>query len=417
MSSFSKIKAIESDSDFCQSIDHWVELALSKGSDSLKSLLLNLPGVDPGEAIASLNRLYTSNLISKQILSKLEGSLADAKPSNPAPISDEIRQFHPEHPLDYEWYFTQETQQLVHKHIGELAVPAGTILCLGCPTVFDSGRRLASKSKYVLWDKNVIDHGELWDVGTSHGILSTDTEKAAAAIIDPPWYNEYHQLFLWTALQQVRQGGHILVSFSPEGTRPSARTDLNEFLKWSSLAGAELLQHHQGYLSYRSPLFETNAFKARGLQGVPLDWRKGDLLVFEKRATPNVDLPKVLGKDASWKEFRVGKTRFKLQNTASDAPSTLIVPVGPTEILPSVSARYPKRKEANLVTSGNRFYRAQQTSDLLRIFEDDILTMTPEQLSRARLPDSLCKLTLQLKAIIESEDEEAKQYMSNIHGL
>jgi len=121
-------------------------------------------------------------------------------------------------------------------------------------------------------------------------------------------------------------------------------------------------------LRYGTPFFETNAMQAAGAP-VTNDWRLGDLAVFRRTAGECGPRP-TLDREPVWTERSLGLTRFKMQETASTGfASPVLRSIIPGDVLPSVSRRDPRRKDANIWTSGNRIFGCDGTATLTTIID------------------------------------------------
>jgi hypothetical protein len=328
-----------------------------------------------------------------------------------------------EHPLDFEWLFTKEGQNVILRELrGACRGGGGTVLCLGCPTLFDRGKSLIPEQQFVLWDKNASSLGQMSE---AHSLADIDLRHeplpslaAVAAVLDPPWYNDFYRLFLWAALRNVCVGGNILLSFPPEGTRPSAARDLADIITWGRNAGAELVSQRRGCLPYRSPLFEVNALAAGGLTAVPLDWRRGDLIVFRKTAAIQVARPVIPELEAHWREFRFGCVRLRIRKGEDGLSSRMLRAVGKRAVLPSVSTRFPRRHLANVVTTGNRFFHITSPNSMSACC-DDLSSCFQGIVGDGRSPTALdtCAAPLQLRRLIARERREATEYFTHVDGL
>jgi hypothetical protein len=325
--------------------------------------------------------------------------------------------------LDFEWLFTSAGQNVILSELRE-ASPSdgGMVLCLGCPTLFDRGKNLFPEQQFVLWDKNASSLGQIHE---AHALLDIDLRHgplpalcATAAVLDPPWYNDFYKLFIWAALRNVVPGGHILLSFPPDGTRPSAARDREDIVQWTTDAGAELISHRRCCLPYRSPLFEANALAAGGLFSVPLDWRRGDLLVFRKAASVQVARPLISELEAQWTEHRFGCVRVRIRTGEEAPPSRALRPIGKSAVLPSVSTRFPKRNLANLVTTGNRFFHITSAIQMSKTCRElSWCSDSRDGVTHSSNSSGLSEVPLQLKRLIARERREAAEYFAQVDGL
>ena len=415
------LPGLEHDPDFLDRIDQWVETA-AREQPTAEEFLKALPGVWPGEAVASLRRQESQGRLPRKLRTNIEATLRRPPTIRPAVVTTSHPSRILEHPLDFEWLFTRAGQDVILRELQQDHPDGnGPVLCLGCPTLFERGRRLMPERSFVLWDKNASTLGQLSE---AHSLAAIDLRHeltpeltVSAAVIDPPWYNDFVRLFLWSALRNLRPGGMVLMSTPPEGTRPSAAHDLVRIIRWAEDAGAELVSHQCCHLAYRSPLFEVNALAATGLASVPLDWRRGDLVKFRKRAAVHVDRPSIELTVEPWSEYRIGSLRWRLRTDEDAVSSHPLRTVWKSTVLPSVSARFHPRYLANFVTSGNRFF---QTAFPERVAEfccalDGRPTIDPhlqETVGPTNLP-----APPRLARLVAGEQREAEDYFNRIDGL
>jgi len=412
----------EVDPGFLGRIDDWVEKA-AIAQPSADEFLALLPGVWPVEAVESLKRLEKRRRLPRRYRSVIEGTLrGPCHRREPAAALETPPRFL-EHPLDFEWLFTREAQNVILRELRGACLGSGsTVLCLGCPTLFDRGKNLIPEQQFVLWDKNASSLGQMSE---AHALADIDLRReplpsfaAVAAVLDPPWYNDFYRLFLWAALRSVCVGGNILLSFPPEGTRPSAARDRVDLIQWARQAGAELISQRRGCLPYRSPLFEVNALVAGGFSAVPLDWRRGDLLVFRKEASFQVARPLIPELEAHWEEHHFGCIRLRVRSGEEGASSRLMRAVGKRAVLPSVSTRFPRRNLANVVTTGNRFFHITSPayiSDVCRSLSSRFEERDCDLCSA--IPLESPGVPIQLSRLIAREWREAAEYFTQIDGL
>jgi hypothetical protein len=272
---------------FHNKVDAWTSALVKGRSVPFGELLNALPGVFPSDVIASIRRLDKSGILPPGYLATLDRSVR-TRSANVAGVElPEFKKEYLEHPLDFEWLFTKDANFTISQKLRRILAPGqGTILCLGCPSFYAFARTALPEYQLLLCDKNATSVGQLSESGRIAQIDLTrqpiPAQTADAAVIDPPWYNDFYKLFIWGALERLKPGASILLSFPPEGTRPSAANDLKEVIRWYQNAGAELIEHCPGILPYRSPLFEINALAVQGIHNLPWDWRRGDLLVLKK---------------------------------------------------------------------------------------------------------------------------------------
>jgi len=405
-------------SEFQARIDSWVLNLWRQKAERFIDLLLELPGVYPSDVLGSIRRLRANELISESDASHVEGEAAISPTS--VNLIAKPKKFLIEHPLDYDWRFTRIGVKRICEEINLLGLRNNSrVLCLGCPSVYLLGKNILKEFTFDLCDKNgrmigqIEETAELLSLDFSNPV-TVSSGIAAVAVVDPPWYIDFYRTFLWVAQHSISLGGRILLSFPPEGTRSTAIKDYHEVKAWCEHLGLKLQKRLTNYLPYRSPLFEVNALKAEGITNFPLDWRRGDLLVFVKDQVKSIERPMFSFSAGEWDDIYIGNSRIKIGASKTDVFD--LIPVGPSEILPSVSSRNKLRGFANVVTSGNRFLQTAQPEELA-----ECLTRIeknrdhPERNSHRKTKRPL----LLQKAIdlVYNEERETAEYYARIHEL
>ena len=171
---------------------------------------------------------------------------------------------------------------------------------------------------------------------------------------------------LATAAYCCRSGGYILISLPPEGTRPTALQDRLSLIKFCRRISLEVVEDARLALGYETPFFEANALSAAGLHGVPANWRRGDLIVIRKMAEGRRPQAPGSHRKQDWQELSIGRMRLFVRRSAcpSSSLAKTLDPVVRGAILPSVSRRDIRRRNAQVWTSGNRIY-ASDRPDLI----------------------------------------------------
>jgi hypothetical protein len=175
--------------------------------------------------------------------------------------------------------------------------------------------------------------------------------------------------FLWAAGQLCAIGGHLLVSLPPVGTRPGITQEWAQTLDWAQQLGLMLLQLEPATLPYVTPPFERNALKTEGLYTMADEWRRGDLAVFYHTHRATIPRPIPPGEDEWIEEVLLGmRVRIRRQSDG-DFHDPSLRSLIPGDILPSVSRREPRRRCADVWTSGNRIFACQGRHILQQIVQ------------------------------------------------
>lgn len=392
----------ETDGQFRTLVEDWISELITEVGANWSLLLHKLPGVYPTEVIAGIRRLKQKGVITMSEYSDIvTASKVDElelpRPSNYLPAS-----YYVEHPLDFEWHFNRiGKQRMLDAAVGFAGIHK-KILCIGCPSVFYFAKDQGCPREIVLWDKNSdnIADGSSYRVDLTRDALPN--VSADVVVIDPPWYNDYYALFLWAASKAVCLNGWVLVSFPQKGTRPTAGDDLQKVVSLAQQMGLQLQENRNAELPYRTPFFEMNALRAANVTNVPIDWRKGDMLVFHKRTNSNDVRPHSDSFSSDWIERRVGNVRVKIstrKTLATNHPT--ITPVSREAVIPSVSTRFDGRQNANVVTSGNRFLVTDSPNLLISLCENRLNGIQN---------DGFSELRYQWGQILSREEQELAAY-------
>lgn len=276
------------------------------------------------------------------------------------------------HPLDFDWRFTGDTIGLIWQTIRELAHPQADVALLGTPSLAAAVEPWKELGSITLHEQNPNHHRSLAEGITFAccDVLRDHIRPASNGVVvaDPPWYEAETIGFLWTASTLSRTGGHVLLSLPPVATRPGINEERERITAAAAGFGLEFLHLSDGVLRYGTPFFETNAMQSAGAP-VTNDWRLGDLAVF-RRSEDECGPRPAMDTEQTWMERSLGLTRFKLQQTTSTGfASPVLRSLIPGDVLPSVSRRDPRRKDATVWTSGNRIFGCDGTATLATIID------------------------------------------------
>ncbi|MDP1793055.1 MAG: hypothetical protein Q8K63_02860, partial [Acidimicrobiales bacterium] len=334
------------------------------GPTSFDDLVCHLPGVYPTDARAALDRVHAAGAITQAQLAQCVQRrpmrlLPRPSPNLPVP-----------HPLDFDWRFTPEAVDALIAEYASYVGDTAPVVCVAAPSLHE---RLAADDKpTTLIDANQDMIASLAPLGADAicarvGSDPLPTLTAAAVVIDPPWYPAHVDLFLWAAAQFCGDDGLVLLSFPPAGTRPGVADERDAALRFAAGLGLSLIDIRRGELGYRSPPFERLALAAAGLDRIPEDWRRGDLLALRASASHHPAVrPSPVTDDLDWTAVPAPPTRIKVKH-ASTRPKA--APVQPRlnsiidgDILPTVSRRDPRRSTAAVWTACNRVFACADTA-------------------------------------------------------
>ena len=279
-----------------------------------------------------------------------------------------------EHPLDFDWRFTTTTaKELLDRCPASLR---NRIVLLGAPSLVQVAATREWLPKISLIDRNVSMVKVITQAFPAVSASNSDlvwgmpvqASNASVSILDPPWYPEYIDAFLWAASRKTRVGGRIFLSAPPEGTRPGMPAERQKMLSAAESFGLRLKAVKAGAIAYRTPMFERNALTASGFTSIPSDWRRGDLLEFAVDRKVELPRPTPPYSPEEWQDASRGSVRFKIrlrpEGTFRDPRLT---PATPGDMLATVSRRDLNRGAVDVWTSGNRVFRCDGTAILLII--------------------------------------------------
>lgn len=410
-------------------IDELTLERVAQGVVGFNQLVTKLPGVYPTIAFRSLERLAAARKIPKQILTQAgwqSGQECDAVLEEPS----QHRIVLPvEHPLDYDWRFTDAAADRLLAHCLKLTQPDEAVAMIGCPTIL----RQAVESDYPrslsLIDKNQVMTERLMTVAPAATVIRRDVTRepvpflsAAIVILDPPWYEDYVRPFIRAACRLSALGAYLLISLPPIGTRPGIESDRRRIFHWAQEEmGLTLVSVEKAALAYLAPPFELNALRAEGLHQVLPEWRRGDLFIFrrEREVTerPEIQHWEKGDPEYSWAEENVSGMRIRIRGQASAKfENPLLLPVVNGDIIPSVSRRDVRRRLADVWTSGNRIFACHGRHILRAILQAIATGRSPEQEVATHLKRHLlvCEVELISRSVCQVKEIarlERKEYL------
>lgn len=255
------------------------------------------------------------------------------------------------HPLEGEWYFTQETAaRLAH------LLEGGRELLLGVPTVAAQMK----DSRPMLVDRSPFIRTRFPHLAANCNFAISDVEEVELSasydgvLLDPPWYLPEIYRWLAVASRAVTRNGRIMMPLFGEGTRPAAKRQRQEIL--SLLHEAGNLEVRPNFIEYDTPLFERCALSAAGLQ-LSGPWRSADLVILHVRRRLGVlpvSSPRA-ARSRRWQTYCIGREVVKLREVSRDYDEPVFpIPGLRGYTLSTVSQRDPRTSEIDLWTSRNR---------------------------------------------------------------
>lgn len=345
----STIAQTDTDQDW---IDQNVRAALAHEPQTFADLLELLNGEYPGDVLAALRKVTVPSAL---IQSLLANGATKAVTFEPA---DQIAGLPLPHPCDFEWRFTRATATAVLTRVCDCTKPGEAILLVGMPSLVVAAMNSDINRHWNVLGTDDIVWSVLKELTSGDTRFSHDAPRpvrpATAAIVDPPWYpSAYIELF-HAFVGSCAIGAQIFVGVPPAGARPNAAVDVQRMIETGTDFGLAFRSIERSALRYRSPAFELAALAEAGLLAHLPEWRRGDLILFEKVSEPKHG-PATLSRRPAF-EVTLGGLRIRLLPGDRDGPSAL-TPISDSEVFNTVSMRAYGRERANLWTSGNRAFQ------------------------------------------------------------
>jgi hypothetical protein len=372
-----------------QLVDRWTLDAVASGVEGFWQLVDSLPGVYPSVTLEAVRRLSAHGQVPQTLLASTPPRSVSGKQR---PATNGNKSLPPQHPLAYDWRFSDSTGVKLMDLALELTKQSKTVALLGTPTLYLLAAQRGFPGRFLLVDRNPSLKAFL-PQSPPRGVLETrDIMNGVpvqgsfqVVVADPPWYEDETKGFLWLASRMCELNGHVLLSFPPIGTRPGISGEWRRLLGWIASLGLELVGVEESGLTYLTPPFEHNAMRAEGFQYVPPAWRKGNLVVLSRRAESAEERPEPRSANQAWREFRIGDVSVWVrQGSSTQFQDPTLLSLVPGDILPTVSRRDNRRKDVQVWTSGNRVFACQGRNVLAAILQAlEVGDMTQTVVARA----------------------------------
>lgn len=395
------------DNEFSSFVDA-LAAKLVQHSPTFEAFVIAMPGVLPEEALAALRRIAGPNA---------ERLIADAVVDRAGPRIDQCVQLPLPHPLDSEFRFDGATAEILAAALLDATTDGDELLLIGVPTVAVvlANMNVDRRVRFLGADNSVTsavrgafkDERLLLDQG--------DGRTAAAALVDPPWYRDEMRELIGVSAAGCRPGALLNLVLPSVGTRPEVTADREAFLGFARESGLQATGRG-GPVYYRTPLFELAAMEQQGIARLA-SWRRGEATEF----VVGEAVPAARWRRPRSPEFMIGGIRLKLAPGPGVGGNEL-VPIGPHEIFPSVSARAPGRAAATLWSTTNRafavdFGRARNALDALARASPEVwLSGFTFDENDPALPPSVAaesKLIQQLTELVGREFADARRLVGD----
>lgn len=255
-----------------------IERVIREGKNTLQEVLPHTVGADIrlvkkilDELLKEEQHAYKKSILS--VRSEARSKTAYLPLNLPAP-----------NPHLSQWWFTLDSIELLATKVWEI-IDDEPVAFLGVPTAGYYYSICYKKDVAILdIDEDVVkslDTGEptkkiVYNVFDD--LPEEFIEKYSAVIVDPPWYPEETELFIYRAWELIGDDGFIFCLIPPRLTRPGIIKERNILFKKLLSSGVEIVSIESDFVKYLNPIFEQYAFKdIDAIQTKP--WRYGDLLV------------------------------------------------------------------------------------------------------------------------------------------
>jgi hypothetical protein len=384
-----------SDDGFVAEVEEACRREIEHGPPDFETLITRLRGADPVLVIETLQglqgRLDGADGLVRRLLEESRGDCP--QPPSPLPIP---------HPLDYAWPFTPESLDLLTSEIGTLTDSGELIAYLGAPSAHRAAGEALPDRHHLLLDRDQrqVEAANEREPGSAMRIdLCRDelpTVNAALCLADPPWYPDEMSAFGNGAAHLLAPGGSLIQTFPEKLTRPGLAADRARVLADAERDGLSF-DRSQGQCAYLTPPFEYAALAAAGLTCPPQSWRSAELLRFTK----GLSRPRRrrLVSRESWLPVEIHEIPLRVRTDAAPVGTGLITSLIDGDVLPTVSRRDPRRRQAALWTSRNRIFGSSDPPALAELLAD---------LAAGRMPDDedLSPIAARLIEIVDLERRE-----------
>ena len=401
-------------------IDQWIIGAYRADAQDFWHLVSLLPAVYPTIVRKAVERLIAASVIPAYLA--VERSVWDSSGASGA----EVPGLPIPNPLAFDWRYTRDTASELLERVVASTDPTQTVGLLGSPSVYKLAAIREAPRQFILLDQNgslPID-GPQSLVGRQFRRCDMqddeiDLPRVQAVLADPPWY-EYETLaFLRTAARICADQGKVLLSTAPDGVRPGIQEERERIIAGAAKSGLRFLGAERRVLSYATPFFEYNALRAAGFAHVSPNWRRGDLLIFERTGDALPGPMNPIAHSAEWAQADIrGATIWVRLKDQQGFIDPRLVPLVPGDILPTVSRRDDRREAADVWTAGNRIYRCEGSHILSIILHAISVSEAPLEAVQRSIQPSLDHLEAtkvetsiaQVERIIQTELQEMRSF-------
>jgi len=330
------------------------------------------------------NNEIQSNSITKAYVSKILAEIQ--RPFDRENYFKQVKDFHytpVPHILDSDWRFTREAAFSIAEMLESQTSEKQKLALLGIPSI-----SIALEEKKSLIDRTLYEKNPLSLVNSN--IVQGDinqiqsNEQFNIVACDSPWYPVATKNFMVAAQKIMKKCAKLFIVVPPYGVREGMNDEYDDIINFGYSIGLDLkdIQNHK--VDYFTPPFEINSLLSVGITNFSLNWRKGNLMVFEKSKDVKINIQGAQNKNDQWAELYLGKIRIKIKrNTETHIPMN-IENLVEGDIYPTVSMRTTLKDDVDIWTSGNRIFKCSNTSRFKEILSAMIARIDLQSLNASK---------------------------------
>ena len=401
-------------------IDRSIIGAYRAGAEDFWHLVSMLPRVYPTVVRQAVERLIAASVIPVNLA--VERPTWDSRGVS----STEVQGLPIPNPLACDWRYTRHTAGGLLDRVISSTDPTRAVALLGSPSVYKMAMMREAPRRFILIDQNYslsvdgpqsLEGSMFRRCDMQHDAI--DLPPVQAVLADPPWYEDETLAFLRTSARICADQGKVFLSAAPDGVRPGIQEERGRIIAAATELGLRLLGIERLLLSYATPFFEHNALRAAGFTHVAPNWRRGDLLIFERTGDSPPGPKNPIEHSAEWEQADIrGATIWVRTKDQLGFIDPRLAPLVPGDILPTVSRRDHRREAADVWTAGNRIYHCDGSHILSIILQAISVSKAPLEAVQRSLQHSLDHLEAakveasiaQVETMIQTELQEMRSF-------
>ena len=278
------------------------EIIESEKRITFTELLQQLHGVFPDDLYQKLSPLEKTQVIFKLENIKKQSSLWERIDINGVIPLPQL--------ANYEWRYTEHSASKIINCLRDEDV----ICCFGTPTLALKLFDLNKQNETTVLDINVPMINSLrllcsrnnfhWIIYNAiNAPCSSFLNQYDVVFINPPWYLDYYKLFIYRAMQMLKDGGKVILPLFPCLSRQHAVDDLIELNSFIDKYSGVIC--HLGYVDFEMPPFEKEVLRKKDVPLPASNWRSAELISvsFERLSAPKNDIQISVNDYIEWQHF------------------------------------------------------------------------------------------------------------------